>query len=357
MSSDTAATQSVGAASKFGEATPATQEGAGRHTAPKSRWVDLGVPVHYVDHGGPADGPLLVMVHGLGGSLVNWAALAPLLTDTCRVLALDLIGFGHTQAGTHSTSVTANQQMLHRFLSKVAGGPVILVGNSMGGLITILQATRHPESVTAVVLIDPALPVKVGGQPDALVAAGFGMYAVPHIGRAMLRARRRVRTPEQLAMDILRLCSVDPTRVPGDVREQLLEMARARSEYPDIDEQFLGAARSLMRMLTRRSSYQAAMKAIRVPVLLLHGEKDRLVTIGQSRAAAAANPSWRFEVAPDVGHVPQLEVPDWTAGRILDWLATDVPGHGRTGDTEDKMTPTQVTPARVTPAQATPKED
>src|SRR5674476_1114297 len=329
MSSETAAAQNVGAASEGAEATP---EGAGRHTPPTSRWVDLGVPVHYVYHGGPPGAPLLVMVHGLGGSLVNWAALAPLLTDTCRVLALDLIGFGHTQAGTHSTSITANQRMLHRFLSEVACGPVILVGNSMGGVITILQATQHPETVTAAVLIDPALPVTVGSQPDPLVSASFGMYAVPHLGRAMLRARRRVRSPEQLAMDVLRLCCVDPARVPADVLEQHLEMARARSGYPDIDEHFLGAARSLMRMLVRRSSYASTMQSIRVPVLLLLGEKDRLVTIGASRAAAVANPSWRFEVAPDVGHVPQLEVPGWTAGRILEWLANDVPGGRRTDD-------------------------
>jgi pimeloyl-ACP methyl ester carboxylesterase len=265
------------------------------------------------------------MVHGLGGSLVNWAAVAPLLTGTCRVLALDLIGFGHTQAGGHSTSVSANQHMLARFLSEVAGGPVILVGNSMGGLITILQAAQHPESLTGAVLIDPALPVKVGSQPDALISASFGMYAVPHLGRAMLRARRRVRSPEQLAKDILRLCCVDPGRVPDEVLAQLLEMARTRAGYPDIDAQFLVAARSLMGILARRKSYLATMAAIRVPVLLLHGEKDRLVTVGASRAAAAANPSWRFEVAPDVGHVPQLEVPEWTAERILEWLAADVP--------------------------------
>src|SRR5450759_2890883 len=187
MSSETAADQGVQEA--------ATTKGSGAYNPPTSRWVELGVPVHYVDHGGPADGPLLVMVHGLGGSLVNWAALAPLLTETCRVLALDLIGFGHTQAGTHSTSVPANQQMLQRLLNEVAGEPVILVGNSMGGLIAILLAAQHPASVTAVVLIDPALPVKVGSQPDALISASFGMYAVPHLGRAMLRARRRVRTP------------------------------------------------------------------------------------------------------------------------------------------------------------------
>jgi pimeloyl-ACP methyl ester carboxylesterase len=331
MSSEVAATQNVRAPS---QAAKTPSEAVGRYARPTSRWVDLGVPVHYVDHGGPPAGPLLVLVHGLGGSLVNWAALAPLLTDTCRVLALDLIGFGYTQAGTHSTSITANQQMLARFLSEVAEAPVVLIGNSMGGLITILQATRHPESVKAVVLIDPALPVKVGSQPDPLVAASFGMYAVPHLGRAVLRARRRVRSPEQLAMDVLRLCCVDPARVPAEVVEQHLQIARERSQYLDIDKNFLDAARSLMRMLIRRSSYEAAMKAIRVPVLLLHGEKDRLVAIGASRAAAAANPSWRFEVAPDVGHVAQLEVPEWTAGRILEWLASEVP------DAAGPMTPT-----------------
>ena len=300
-----------------------SREAAGRHKAATSRWADLGVPVHYVDHGGPADGPVLVMVHGLGGSLVNWAALAPLLTDTCRVLALDMVGFGHTKAGTHSTSVTANQRMLQRFLSEVVGSPAILVGNSMGAMITILQAARHPETATALVLVDPALPGRRGSRPDPLVAAGFGMYAVPPIGRAMLKARRRVRSPEQLAMDVLRLCAVDPTRVSAYVLEQHMEVARARRGYPDIDAHFLSAARSMMGVLARRSSYLAAMGSIRVPVLLLHGEKDRLVPIGVSRAVAAANPSWRFEVAPDVGHVPQLEVPEWTAGHILDWLATD----------------------------------
>lgn len=299
----------------------AARAGAGRYAAPASRWVELGVPVHYVDHGGPATGPLLVMVHGLGGSLVNWSALAPLLTDTCRVLALDLIGFGHTQAGTHPTTVTANQQMLDWFLREVAGRDVVLVGNSMGAMIAIFQAARHPESVTAMVLVDPALPIRLGARPDPLVAASFGMYAVPHLGRAMLRSRRRARSPEQLAMDVLRLCCADPSRVPAEVLEQTLQVARERRDYPDIDDQFLAAARSLMRMLARRSSYEAAMHAIRVPVLLLHGQKDRLVSIGAARSAAAANPSWHFEVAPDAGHVPQLEVPEWTAGRILDWLA------------------------------------
>jgi pimeloyl-ACP methyl ester carboxylesterase len=55
----------------------------------------------------------------------------------------------------------------------------------------------------------------------------------------------------------------------------------------------------------------------------LHGDQDRLIPIASARATAAANPTWRFEVAKGVGHVPQLEVPEWTISQITDWLATD----------------------------------
>ena len=151
-----------------------------RYPRPQSQWAELGGRrVHFVDHGGPADGPLLVCVHGLGGSLLNWSALAPLLTPTCRVLALDLAGFGRTQGGSDPTSVEANQHLLHRFLTEVAGAPAVVVGNSMGGLIAAMQASAHPETVAGLVLVDPALPTSIRARPHPLVAFAFGLYAVP----------------------------------------------------------------------------------------------------------------------------------------------------------------------------------
>ena len=55
--------------------------------------------MHYVDFGGPTSGPAFVLVHGLGGSHLNWDLLAPLLTQHARVLALDLPGFGRSEPG------------------------------------------------------------------------------------------------------------------------------------------------------------------------------------------------------------------------------------------------------------------
>lgn len=287
-----------------------------------SRWVDLDGPTHYVDHGGPSNGPLLVCVHGLGGSHVNWAAIAARLTQTCRVLALDLPGHGRTRAMGRSTTVTANQHLLHRFLTQIGRSPAVLVGNSMGGMISILQAAAHPETVTGLVLLDPALPQVRLTRPDPRVAASFLAFAVPVIGRTFLAARRRNNTAEQAVDSMLRLCCVDPSRVSPEVVQASVALHRERSTYSGTDAEFLGAARSLMWVLTNHSSYEAKMRRIRTPVLLLHGDRDRLVSIASAQVAARANPSWRFVVARNVGHVPQLEAPDWTVETILDWLAT-----------------------------------
>ncbi len=290
---------------------------------PPSLWADLDGPVHYVDYGGPEDGPLMVCVHGLGGSLVNWSALAPALSRTCRVLALDLAGFGRTRSHGRSTSVRANQQLLHRFITEVCVAPAILVGNSMGGLLAVLQTAAHPETIAGLVLIDPALPVGLTSRPDPLVAAMFGLYAVPAVGRSVVARRRSSRSAEELAMAVLRLCCADSSRVPPTVVEQHLALARERHDYPDVDAELIVAARSLMWVLARRRLHASMLNNISVPVLLLHGDRDRLVPIASARVAAAANPTWRFEVARGVGHVPQLEVPDWTLSQILDWLKTD----------------------------------
>src|SRR6266498_678033 len=121
-----------------------------------SRYVDLGGQVHYADFGGNPKGRTFVLVHGLGGSHLNWCLLAARLRKHGQVVAVDLAGFGLTNPEGRATTVPANTALLHRFLTEMVGEPVVLVGNSMGGLIAIHQAAAHPETLTALALIDPA---------------------------------------------------------------------------------------------------------------------------------------------------------------------------------------------------------
>src|SRR5438067_1946581 len=108
----------------------------------RSRTVDLGGPVHFADFGG--SGPTMVLVHGLGGSHLNWLAVGPALAARARVLAPDLAGFGRTPLAGRSAHVRANAQLLDRFIDAVAEGPATLIGNSMVGVHAMIGRIAAP---------------------------------------------------------------------------------------------------------------------------------------------------------------------------------------------------------------------
>ena len=286
----------------------------------RSRWTDLGGPVRYLDFGGPADAPMIVCVHGLGGSAVNWWAIAPLLTDHYRVLAPDLAGHGLTQSRGRGTDVASNRALLHRFIEEMAAGPVILMGNSMGGMISLLEAVAAPSSVAGLILLDPAVPA-VPARPDPFVAAMFALYLTPGVGRLMLNRRRR-QAPEAVVASIMSLVCADPARVPADAVAQHVEVARQRAAFAGINRDYAASIRSVVATASRSQSYRHGIRSISCPVLVVHGDRDRLVPLAAARAAAGANRSWSLVVLPGVGHVPQLEVPQDTARVITDWLGS-----------------------------------
>ena len=285
--------------------------------------MDLDGPVHYVDFGGPDDGPVIVCVHGLGGSYLNWLAVGPQLAKTCRVYALDLPAHGLTPIAGRSTNVHEIQALLHRFIAEVAGAPAVLMGNSMGGMLTIMQAKADPKSVAGAVLLDPALPHGVKARPDPLVAAAFIGYALPGIGERVMRERRGRFTAAQLVRQTLDLCCADPDRVDQTIIDASEELATYRMQHAELDAGFLGAARSLLRVLWRRKPYEGAMDAIAAPVLLIHGDRDRLVPVHAARAVARRHRSWRYEELAGIGHVPMLEAGDVVVDLVVDWLGNE----------------------------------
>ena len=300
---------------------------AERATNGESRIVDLDGPVHYLDFGGPEDGPAVVLVHGLGGSHLNWDLFAPLLNEHARVYALDLPGFGRSEPGARKASVSANADALARFLTEVVGEPAVLIGNSMGGMLSILATGERPEAVTGLVLLDPAIPGPRRAL-DPLVALMFAIYAVPFVGERFLRMRRTRQSEVVRVREMLTLVGVDPDTVPPEVIDRSVTLLQEREDVEGMDRAFLAAARSLLRVLVDPRRYRTAMASIRVPVLLVHGDRDRLIPVAAARDIARRHPSWRYLELADVGHVPQLQVPEKLAKAVLSWLA-ELPPHAK----------------------------
>ena len=284
-----------------------------------SHYADLDGPVHWVDFGGPDDGPRMVLVHGLGGSHLNWALLAPLLARKARVVAVDLAGHGLTNPEGRETTVHANSRLLGRFVKEIVGEPAILVGNSMGGMISLFHTAYNPELVTGLVLVDPALPMVFGTRPDPAMLGTFFLYSVPGLGERFLAKARAVPARRQVER-LLDMVCVDPATIPEELKQASEHLIGERAKVQGLDTAFLAAARSTVFTLSKRGAYYAAMSKVRVPVFLMSGDQDRLVNVTSARYVARRHPHWRYDEYAGIGHVPQMEIPEVVSERVLDWM-------------------------------------
>jgi pimeloyl-ACP methyl ester carboxylesterase len=284
---------------------------------PDSVWLDVGGPVHYREWQGPSSGPTFVCVHGLGGSHLNWAAVAPGLSRHGRVLALDLAGFGLTPPAGRGTDLGSNWRLLDGFMRALELEPVVLVGNSMGGNISLIQAAHAPKTVRSLVLVDAAFPRarSIHGQTSPRVAAVFGLYANRRVGQWFVASRARRLGPEGLVRETFRICAADPSSIDPRLVAAHIELARQRSSFDYATQAFLEAARSILRAQIYPGRYRELVRAIRTPALVIHGAKDILISAASAREATLGHANWTLEVFPDLGHIPMMEAP----GR---WLAT-----------------------------------
>jgi len=317
----------------------ATAQAPWRFAAPwgaQSYLSDLDGPgasrVHWVEFDtSPTNETPIVYVHGLGGSHLNWTLVGTQLAQGRRAVALDLHGFGMTPGTRANSTVQANQKLLDRFIRDIVGTPVILVGNSMGGLISIIQAATNPSSVRGMVLMDPALPLPPQ-KPDPAVALQFLLYTVPGLGELYVSRMLARRSPEQAVQQVIELCFADPSRADPKLVEASVALVahRVGERQGDrkvgraTDQAFLSASRSLMRLVGLRRRYWDMMASIQVPVLLIGGDADRLVPVAAVRQAGARLPRWDTVVLAGVGHTPQLEVPEQTTGLVRDWLSENL---------------------------------
>jgi pimeloyl-ACP methyl ester carboxylesterase len=287
---------------------------------PSLEILDVRGPVHYADYGG--DGPPMVLVHGLGGSHLNWLHVAPRLAQQHRVLAVDLAGFGLTPPAGRKATVQANQRLLDDFISAVSPeNPVTLIGNSMGGLVSIMQAADHPASVSALVLVNPALPLADAGAVNVFTMQRLFIPLIPGVGEAALSRYYAKVDPEKQLQQTLAAVAADPSSLPTGGRELNLEMIRLRKEMEWAVPSFLQASRSIAGVLVRRGQFRKTLAAVECPVLLIHGAEDVIVSPASAEWAKQQRPDWRLELLAGVGHVPQLEAPELFGDLVEDFLA------------------------------------
>jgi pimeloyl-ACP methyl ester carboxylesterase len=287
---------------------------------PALRFADLDGPVAFRAWEGPPE-TTFVLVHGLGGAHVNWIRVAEGLAGLGRTVALDLPGFGWSPRAGRDTGVMGLRRIFDRFCDDHATGELVVCGNSMGGVLGILEAAIEPERVRGLVLTSSAFPWVRGAYPHPAVIGAFAAYDLERVGDVFVRERIRRISAERAVRIGLALTTVDRYTIPEEVVRLFEEAVRERQRDPEAATAFADAARSLLRLGKRPDVAHRALDAVGCPVLVLHGRRDRLVPARFAEAVLARYPTWRGRILPDVGHVAQLEAPGRWLAEVADWYA------------------------------------
>lgn len=287
----------------------------------RSMTLDVDGPINVVDFGGT--GEIVLLVHGLGGSHLNWLSVAPQLAERHHVYALDLPGFGRSPVAGRRSSIAANVDALSRVIARLSDGPIVLIGNSMGGLLSIGVAAMHPEMVRGLVLVDPAVPPPRSWRPrfDRVTRTFLAAAFIPSWGARRVGRSVAALGPQQLVSETLRLCSADPSRIEQAVVDAHVALEAERLAQPGWQDSFYAATRSLVRVLALRRQVVHWLQEVVAPTLLVQGDEDRLVKVEAARAVASLRPDWEYHEFAGAGHVPMMEVPGEFLAVTGDWLA------------------------------------
>jgi len=247
-----------------------------------------GLRLHVRDTG-PKDAPLVIMLHGLGSSLLTWEPWAQTLSATYRVIRFDLPGFGLTGADpTGDYSDARSVQVVVALMDALGVPSASVIGNSLGGKIAWMLAAAHPERVNKLVLVSPdgfASPgFEYDKKPDLPAIAKLLPYILP-TWMLRMNVAAAYGDPARLTADVVGRYR-DMMLAPGVRRAMLVRVAQVRLEPP---EPFL--------------------LRIEMPTLLLWGEKDALIPFSNAQDYLKVMRDCRLVSFPDLGHVPQEEAP------------------------------------------------
>ncbi len=258
----------------------------------RSEMVDVaGQPLHHYELKGSGKGPTVLLVHGLGGTANGFARVFFGLAKRFeRVLAVDLPGHGFSpEYCLGPVCVRGQYDMLVEYCRKVVGGPSFVVGNSLGGALSVQLAAEHPGLVKALGLVAPA-------------GADVGHELIQEVLEAM-----DVRTPEQSRALTRRLFHRPPWFMM-----MFADTVRGIYSTPAV------RALSADALATREYLKPEVLQGLAMPVLFVWGGSEKLLpqqSLDFFRSHLPAHA--RVRVVERFGHIPHVERPDELVSELV----------------------------------------
>jgi pimeloyl-ACP methyl ester carboxylesterase len=284
---------------------------------PRLTWQWRGFDICYTAVG---EGQPLLLIHGFGATYAHWRKNIPaLVAQGYRVYAIDLLGFGASEKPAIDYSLELWQEIIRDFWQDQIQQPMVVVGNSIGALLSLMLLAQYPDMAVGGILLNVA-----GGlnhRPDELnwilrSVIGFftGLVQNPILGTILfnqIRKKERIR-------NTLKQVYCDPRAITDELVEILYEPTCDRKAQK-VFASIIGAPPGprISELLPR----------IQQPLLVLWGEADPWTPIQGSKvfqewATGLKAPSLKVVPIPETGHCPHDERPDVVNPLMIDWLKT-----------------------------------
>ncbi|MFZ1400294.1 MAG: alpha/beta fold hydrolase [Candidatus Promineifilaceae bacterium] len=264
--------------------------------------------IHYVE-AGKRGRQIALLIHGWSSS---WYATSPLLGQLAQrfhVIAIDLPGYGQSPRLEETTTIPRYVDLLADLIAQISDGPVVLVGHSMGGMISVTLALTHPILVERMVLLSPTISGRLSTAINLFISPitmmerfGLGSMLVSTTERAFVGLTDRLMRPVSFA-ERTGITEADYERLRMDARRP--GQGRVRAE----------CYRAML-----ANDLSGRLSQIETPSLVIWGAEDNTVPLRDAGVVADEWTAADLRILPKAGHWPQFEAPDTTRRMVAAFL-------------------------------------
>ena len=282
-------------------------------------WLWQGWKVRYTVVHNPKSQVPVILLHGFGGSIGHWRQNIEELAKYHTVYALDLLGFGASEKPVAPYGIGLWVEQVYEFWQTFVQVPTVLVGNSIGSVISLAAAVTHPEMARGVAMI--SLPDTSGSEES-----------IPTAIRPLVRRLKLALTSPVFLQPLFHL-----VRQPWIVRhwaglayackeaitDELLEILTAPARDFGSAKAFCAILKA---MLSPKFSpcIRSILTNLQIPSLLVWGQQDRMIPPTLARRFLGYNPAIRLIEVENAGHCAHDERPERVNQELLSWIQTQV---------------------------------